>query len=323
LFVAIPGRVKAETAPGLPFANECGSQSAQGGPDPQEEKVSEMYEVLENTPLAEKVNRYRIYAPDIARRRKAGQFIILRVDANGERIPLTIADADPEAGTLTLVVQEVGKTTLRMTRLKPGEKLMDVVGPLGSPTHIEKFGTVVVIGGGIGIAPAHPIVQALKEAGNRVVSILGARTKSLLIMEDDMRRASDEVLICTDDGSYGIHGLVTDVLKGRIESEGKPDLVFAIGPVIMMKFVCKLTAEYDIPTVVSLNPIMVDGTGMCGGCRVSVGGKSKFACVEGPEFDGHQVDFEELMKRQAFYQEQEKESYECYQAECRENHTDE
>ncbi len=285
--------------------------------------MSEMYEVLENTQLAEKVNRYRIYAPEIASRRQAGQFIILRVDANGERIPLTIADADPAAGTLTLVVQEVGKTTSRMTRLKPGDKLMDVVGPLGSPTHIEKFGTVVVIGGGIGIAPAHPIVQALREAGNRVVSILGARTKSLLIMEDDMRRASDQVLICTDDGSYGIHGLVTDVLKERIESEGKPDLVFAIGPVIMMKFVCKLTAEYDIPTVVSLNPIMVDGTGMCGGCRVSVGGKSKFACVEGPEFDGHQVDFEELMKRQAFYQEQEKESYECYQAECREKHADE
>ncbi len=277
-----------------------------------------MYEVIENTVLAEKVNRYRINAADIARRRQAGQFIILRIDEDGERIPLTIADADPGAGTLTLVVQEVGKTTARMTRLKPGDRLMDVVGPLGSPTHIEKFGTVVVIGGGIGIAPAHPIVQALKEAGNRVVSILGARTKSLVIMEEEMRRASDEVLICTDDGSYGTHGLVTDVLKERIESKGKPDLVFAIGPVIMMKFVCKLTREYDIPTMVSLNPIMVDGTGMCGGCRVSVGGKSKFACVEGPEFDGHQVDFEELVKRQAFYREQEKESYECFQAECSE-----
>jgi len=277
-----------------------------------------MYEVIENTILAEKVNRYRINAADIARRRQAGQFIILRIDEDGERIPLTIADADPEAGTLTLVVQEVGKTTARMTRLKPGDRLMDVVGPLGSPTHIEKFGTVVVIGGGIGIAPAHPIAQALKEAGNRVVSILGARAKSLIIMEEEMHRASDEVLICTDDGSYGTHGLVTDILRERIESEGKPDLVFAIGPVIMMKFVCKLTREFDIPTVVSLNPIMVDGTGMCGGCRVSVGGKSKFACVEGPEFDGHQVDFEELMKRQAFYREQEKESYECFQAECRE-----
>ena len=272
-----------------------------------------MYEVIENTVLAEKVNRYRINAADIARRRQAGQFIILRIDEDGERIPLTIADADPQAGTLTLVVQEVGKTTARMTRLKPGDRLMDVVGPLGSPTHIEKFGTVVVIGGGIGIAPAHPIAQALKEAGNRLISILGARTKSLMIMEAEMRRASDEVLICTDDGSYGTHGLVTDVLKERIESEGKPDLVFAI--------VCKLTREFDIPTVVSLNPIMVDGTGMCGGCRVSVGGKSKFACVEGPEFDGHQVDFEELVKRQAFYREQEKESYECFQAECREKNS--
>ncbi len=283
--------------------------------------MPEMYEVIENVVLAEKVNRYRIYAPDIAKRRRAGQFIILRIDVDGERIPLTIADADPEAGTLTLVVQEVGKTTARMTRLKLGERFLDVVGPLGAPTHIEKFGTVAVIGGGIGIAPAHPIAQALLEAGNRVVSILGARTQSLIIMEEEMRRASDEVLVCTDDGSYGTHGLVTDILKERIESEGKPDLVFAIGPVIMMKFVCKLTAEYDIPTVVSLNPIMVDGTGMCGGCRVSVGGKSKFACVEGPEFDGHQVDFEELIKRQAFYREQEKESYECFLAECREKNT--
>jgi ferredoxin--NADP+ reductase len=277
-----------------------------------------MYEVIENTVLAEKVNRYRIRAPEIAKRRKAGQFIILRIDDDGERIPLTIADADPQEGTLTLVVQEVGKTTMRMTRLKPGDQLRDVVGPLGAPTHIEKFGMVAVVGGGIGIAPAHPIAQALKQAGNRVISILGARTKSLMIMEEEMRRASDEVVICTDDGSYGTHGLVTDVLKNLIDSQGKPDLVVAIGPVIMMKFVCKLTAEYEIPTVVSLNPIMVDGTGMCGGCRVSVGGKSKFACVDGPEFDGHQVDFEELMKRQAFYREQEQECYECFQAECRE-----
>ena len=283
--------------------------------------MPEMYEVMENEVLAEKVNRYRIHAPEIAKRRKAGQFIILRIDEDGERIPLTIADADPQAGTLTLVVQEVGKTTARLARLRPKDRLKDVVGPLGSPTHIDKFGTVAIIGGGIGIAPAHPIAQALKQAGNRVVSILGARTKSLMIMEEDMRRASDEVLICTDDGSYGTHGLVTDVLKNLIETQGKPDLVVAIGPVIMMKFVCKLTREYDIPTVVSLNPIMVDGTGMCGGCRVSVGGKSKFACVDGPEFDGHQVDFAELMKRQAFYQEQEKESFARYQAGIQEKNT--
>ncbi len=276
-----------------------------------------LYEILENATLAEKVNRYRVYAPEIAKRRKAGQFVIIRIDEDGERIPLTIADAHPQDGTLTLVVQEVGKTTMRMTLLEPGQQFIDVVGPLGSPTHVEKFGTVVVVGGGIGIAPAHPIAQAMHLAGNRVVSILGARTKSLLIMQEEMRKASDEVLTCTDDGSHGHHGLVTDVLKQLIDRQGKPDLVVAIGPVIMMKFVAKLTKEYQIPTVVSLNPIMVDGTGMCGGCRVSVGGKSKFACVDGPEFDGHQVDFEELTKRQAFYQEQEKESRQCFDEECR------
>ena len=273
-------------------------------------------EVLENTVLAENVNQYRIYAPQIVERRKAGQFVIIRLDENGERIPLTIADADSESGSLTLVVQEVGKTTAQMAKLEVGYVLKDIVGPLGSPTHVDKFGTVVVVGGGIGIAPAHPIVQALKAAGNRVVSILGARSKDLLIMEEQMRKASTEVRICTDDGSYGTHGLVTDVFKELIESEGKPDLAVAIGPVIMMKFVCKLTKEYDIPTVVSLNPIMVDGTGMCGGCRVTIGGKTKFGCVDGPEFDGHQVDFEELMKRQAFYREQEKEIYDGFKHKC-------
>jgi len=278
--------------------------------------VAQTGEVLENTLLAENVNQYLIYAPQIVERRKAGQFVIIRLDENGERIPLTIADADSESGSLTLVVQEVGKTTAKMAKLKVGFVLKDIVGPLGSPTHIDKFGTVVVVGGGIGIAPAHPIVQALKEAGNRVVSILGARSKDLLIMEEQMRKASSEVRICTDDGSYGTHGLVTDVFKELIESEGKPDLAFAIGPVIMMKFVCKLTKEYDIPTVVSLNPIMVDGTGMCGGCRVTIGGKTKFGCVDGPEFDGHLVDFEELMKRQAFYHEQEKESYDSFKRKC-------
>jgi len=278
--------------------------------------VPQTGEVLENTVLAENVNQYRIYAPQIVERRKAGQFVIIRLDENGERIPLTIADADSESGALTLVVQEVGKTTAQMAKLEVGFVLKDIVGPLGSPTHIDKFGTVVVVGGGIGIAPAHPIVQALKAAGNRVISILGARSKDLLIMEEQMRKASTEVRICTDDGSYGTHGLVTDVFKEIIESEGKPDLAVAIGPVIMMKFVCKLTKEYDIPTVVSLNPIMVDGTGMCGGCRVTIGGKTKFGCVDGPEFDGHLVDFEELMKRQAFYREQEKEIYDGFKHKC-------
>ncbi len=271
--------------------------------------MPKLFEILENEVIADKVNRYRIHAPHIAERRKAGQFIILRIDDNGERVPLTIADADPKMGSLTLVVQEVGASTARMTQLKPGMVLKDVVGPLGAPTHIEKLGTVVVIGGGIGIAPAHPIVQAMRAAGNKVISILGARTKSLIIMEDEMRKASDEVIVCTDDGSYGKKGLVTDTLKELVQSQGKPALVVAIGPVVMMKFTSKLTKELEIPTVVSLNPIMVDGTGMCGGCRVTVGGKTKFACVEGPEFDGHQVDFEELTKRQAFYREQEQESY--------------
>ena len=279
--------------------------------------MPELFEVLENEVLAEKVNRYRIHAPPIAGRRQAGQFVIIRIDEDGERIPLTIADADAERGTLTLVVQEVGKTTARMARLRPGERLLDVVGPLGAPTHIEKVGTVVVVGGGIGIAPAHPIAQAMRRAGNRVVSILGARTRGLLIMEEEMRAASDEVLVCTDDGSYGRRGLVTEVLKELIESKGKPDLAVAIGPVVMMKFVCRVTKEYGIPTVVSLNPIMVDGTGMCGGGRVTVGGQSKFACVDGPEFDGHQVDFEELTKRQAFYRGQERESMERFAHECR------
>jgi ferredoxin/flavodoxin---NADP+ reductase len=273
-------------------------------------------EILENKVLAAKVNRYRVYVPEIAQRRKAGQFVIIRIDEDGERIPLTIADADEEKGTITLVVQEVGKTTAQMTTLEPGEVIKDVVGPLGSPTHIEKIGTVAVVGGGIGIAPAHPIAQALKEAGNKVISILGARTKDLIIMEDEMRLASDEVRVCTDDGSYGEHGLVTDVLKDIFENQGKPGLVVAIGPVIMMKFVSKLTKEYEIPTVVSLNPIMVDGTGMCGGCRVTVGGKTKFGCVDGPEFDGHLVDFDELMKRQAYYRDQEQEATNKYKHEC-------
>ena len=279
--------------------------------------MAEPYEILENVVLAEKVNRYRVFAPQVARQRKAGQFVIIRIDADGERIPLTIADADPEAGTLTLVVQAVGKTTARMAGLRPGDRLLDLVGPLGSPTHIERFGTVVMVGGGIGIAPAHPIAQAMRRAGNRVISILGARTKGLLIMEEEMRRASDTVLVSTDDGSYGRKGLVTEILKDLMDTEGTPDLVVAIGPVIMMRFVCLLTGEYKVPTVVSLNPIMVDGTGMCGGCRVSVGKESKFACVDGPEFDGHLVDFEELMQRQAFYREQERESLERYEHECR------
>ena len=271
--------------------------------------MPKLFEILENQVIADKVNRYRIHSPQIAERRKAGQFIILRIDDQGERIPLTIADADPQEGSLTLVVQEVGKSTARMTQLKPGDVLRDVVGPLGAPTHVAKHGTVIIVGGGIGIAPAHPIAQAMRAAGNKVVSILGARTKGLIIMEEEMQKASDQVIVCTDDGSYGKKGLVTDAIKEWVQANGKAGLVVAIGPVIMMKFVSRLTKELGIPTVVSLNPIMVDGTGMCGGCRVTVGGKTKFACVEGPEFDGHQVDFDELTRRQAFYREQEQEAY--------------
>jgi ferredoxin--NADP+ reductase len=274
-------------------------------------------EILENITLAENINQYLVSAPQIARRRKAGQFVIVRINETGERIPLTIADADPEQGTITLVVQTVGKSTAQMSTLTPGDRLLDVVGPLGSPTHIKNYGTAVVIGGGIGIAPAHPIAQALKQAGNTVISILGARSENLLVMEAEMRRTSDEVLICTDDGSYGQQGFVTDALAGLITTGRQIDHVFAVGPVIMMKFVSKLTKEHNIPTMVSLNPIMVDGTGMCGGCRVTVGGKTKFACVEGPDFDGHLVDFDELMKRQAFYKEQERQAYEAYQERCR------
>lgn len=271
-----------------------------------------MNEILENIVLAESVNRYLVHTPRIAERRKAGQFVIVRLDERGERIPLTIADADPVQGTITLVVQAVGKSTSQMSALKPGDRLLDVVGPLGTPTPIKVYGTVAVVGGGIGIAPAHPIAQALKAAGNTVISILGARNQKLVIMEDQMRQASHDVLICTDDGSYGQKGLVTDALTGLISAGRTLDHVYAVGPVIMMKFVSKLTKEHGIPTTVSLNPVMVDGTGMCGGCRVSVNGKTFFACVDGPDFDGHQVDFDELMKRQAFYKEQERQAYEHY-----------
>ena len=275
----------------------------------------EQFTLVDKRELAPKVTRYVVRAPDIAKSRKAGQFIMLRVDDRGERVPLTIADGDAKAGTITLVVQEVGKTTSMMTTIPVGGAFHDLVGPLGSPTHVEKKqGYVVCVGGGIGIAPVHPIAQAHRAAGNKVVSILGARTKDLLIMEAEMRKASDEVLLCTDDGTYGEKALVTQVLEKLVKERGKPAEVIAIGPPIMMKFVSKTTKPYEIPTQVSLNSVMVDGTGMCGGCRVSVGGKTKFVCVDGPEFDGHQVDFDEMMRRQRFYADQEKVSYERYLA---------
>lgn len=256
--------------------------------------------------FSEKVVKLEVEAPLIARSRKAGHFVIVRVGEKGERMPLTIAEADVKKGTITLVVQEVGLSSTKLCQLEVGDYITDVVGPLGQATHIEKFGTVVCAGGGVGVAPMLPIVQALKAAGNRVITVLAGRTKELIILEKEMRASSDEVIIMTDDGSYGQKGLVTEGVEAVILRE-KVDKCFAIGPAIMMKFVCLLTKKYDIPTDVSLNTIMVDGTGMCGACRITVGGKTKFVCVDGPEFDGHQVDFDEMLKRMEAFKEIERE----------------
>lgn len=256
--------------------------------------------------FSEKVVKLEVEAPLIARSRKAGHFVIVRVGEKGERMPLTIAEADVKKGTITLVVQEVGLSSTKLCQLEVGDYITDVVGPLGQATHIEKFGTVVCAGGGVGVAPMLPIVQALKAAGNRVITVLAGRTKELIILEKEMRASSDEVIIMTDDGSYGQKGLVTEGVEAVILRE-KVDKCFAIGPAIMMKFVCLQTKKYDIPTDVSLNTIMVDGTGMCGACRITVGGKTKFVCVDGPEFDGHQVDFDEMLKRMGAFKEIERE----------------
>ena len=271
-----------------------------------------MNKILEKEFITPTVFRMKVEAADIARKRRAGQFIILRTSDLGERIPLTIADANAEEGWIELVVQVVGKTTKSLSLLDAGDSIYDLVGPLGRPTHIEMYGTVVIIGGGIGIAPSHPIAQAMKAAGNDVIAILGGRTKELVIMEDRMRAVADRVLITTDDGSYGMKGVVTDALQKLLDEGVDVSLVVAIGPPIMMKFVSLMTKKFSIPTLVSLNTIMVDGTGMCGACRVSVDGQTKFVCVDGPEFDGHKVDFDEMMKRLRMYEEQEKESMERY-----------
>lgn len=274
-----------------------------------------MYTITEKKLIAPGVTMARILAPKIARKRKAGQFVILRFYEAGERIPLTIADADPGAGTITIVSQRAGKSTAYFEELDPAAGIPDVVGPLGHPTHVEKFGRVVCIGGGIGIAPVHPIAQAMRAAGNHVTSILGGRTKDFVIMEDMMRNASDEVHIATDDGSYGEKGFVTDVLKKLVERDGKFDYAVAIGPVPMMRAVSRLTKELGIPTLVSLNALMVDGTGMCGACRVSVAGETKFVCVDGPEFNGHEVDFDLLMHRLKIFDECNAEAMRIYQTE--------
>jgi ferredoxin/flavodoxin---NADP+ reductase len=264
------------------------------------QKIVEARKLVENTTL------FEVEAPHIAERGRAGQFIILRVSDEGERIPLTIAHRNEERGTITIVSQEVGKTTRDLGRLRAGDEILDLAGPLGRPTDIPPGGkTVVCVGGGIGNAVVWPQTTALRAAGNRVITILGARTHDLLILEEEIRADSDELIITTDDGSYGRKGLVTEALKDLIDGGEKIDEVICIGPVIMMKFVCATTKPYGIPTQASLNPIMVDGTGMCGACRVTVGGKTAFACVEGPEFDGHQVDFDELMTRLAYYRDEE------------------
>lgn len=260
-----------------------------------------MFAILETRALAPDVRLLRLEAPRVARKRKAGQFVILRVHERGERIPITIADSDPERGSITLVVQGVGKTTRLLNSLHAGESVLDVVGPLGRPSEVERFGTVCVIGGGVGAAIAYPTAVALKQAGNRVISILGGRTRSLVVLEDEIRATSDALYVTTDDGSYGEKGLVTDKLRALLDNGERIDYVLAIGPIPMMRAVAETTRPHGTRTVVSLNSIMVDGTGMCGGCRVSVGGESRFACVDGPEFDAHQVDFQNLANRNAMY----------------------
>lgn len=265
-----------------------------------------MNKILFKKQLSDDVFLMRIEAPNIAEERLPGQFIILQLDDDfGERIPLTIADADETEGSITIIFQVVGKTTTDLSQLNQGDGIANLVGPLGTPTHIEKFGTVVCVGGGIGVAPMHPIAKAMKAAGNHVVIIMGARTKELIVLEEEMTAIADELIICTDDGSYGRKALVTEPLKELCERDPKPEVAIAIGPPIMMKFCAETTRPYGVFTQVSLNTIMVDGTGMCGGCRVNVGDEVKFVCVDGPEFDGHLVDFDNMMARLGAYRGQE------------------
>lgn len=270
-----------------------------------------MNKIVSKKQLSEEVFEMKVEAPLIAEECKPGQFVILHLGHElGERIPLTIVDSDAKQGAISLIFQVVGKTTHMLGALQEGDCIPNLVGPLGTPTHIEKFGTVVCVGGGIGVAPMYPIAKGMKAAANKVIVIIGARTKELLILENKLRSVADESIVCTDDGSYGRKCLVTEPLKEMCERDPKPDLVVAIGPAIMMKFCAETTRPYGIRTVVSLNTIMVDGTGMCGGCRVTVGGETKFVCVDGPEFDAHKVDFDNMMNRLAAYKEQETGAYE-------------
>lgn len=275
-----------------------------------------MYKILLKQDLVPGVHLFKVEAPAVAKKALPGQFIVVRIDERGERIPLTIADWDEQEGSVTIIFMEVGTTTHRLGLLKTGDFVADFVGPLGLPSHIDKFGTVVCVAGGFAVAPIMPIARALKRAGNKVISIMGARRKSLIFWEDELRSVSDRLIVTTDDGSYARKGLVTEPLKEILESE-KVSRVVAIGPSIMMKFCAKTTEPFEVKTIVSLNSIMVDGTGMCGCCRVSVSGETKFACVDGPEFDGHQVDWDLLMARQRIYLDEEKESFEHWQAKHR------
>jgi len=270
-----------------------------------------MNRIIEKEYFSEAVVKLVLEAPAIAKSRKAGHFVIVKTDEKGERIPLTIAGADLDKGSITLIIQKVGVTSAKLCKLEVGDMITDVVGPLGKPTHIKEVGTVLASGGGVGVAPLLPIVEAFKKAGNRVITVLAARSKELVILEEQIRQHSDEVIIMTDDGSYGKKGLVTHGLEEVIERE-KVDFAVTVGPAVMMKYVALLTEKYGIPTEASLNTLMVDGTGMCGACRVSVGGKTKFVCVDGPEFDAHQVDFDEMMLRLSSYKPSETEAYEAF-----------
>ncbi|KPU62335.1 ferredoxin-NADP reductase [Thermococcus sp. EP1] len=274
-----------------------------------------MFKIVHKEKLAPHINLFEIEAPKIAKHAKPGQFVVIRLHERGERIPLTIADKNIETGTITIVAQEVGKSTYELGTYEAGQYLLDILGPLGKPSHIDKFGTVVMIGGGVGVAEIYPVARAMKEAGNYVISILGFRNKELVFWEEKLKSVSDEVIVTTNDGSYGMKGFTTHALQKLIDEGRKIDIVHAVGPTIMMKFVAELTKPYGIKTIVSLNPIMVDATGMCGVCRVTAGGEIKFACVDGPEFDGHEVDFDELMRRLDYYKDLEKISFEKWKRE--------
>jgi ferredoxin--NADP+ reductase len=280
-----------------------------------ERRGERLHKILKKREMAENtVCHFKVEAPRISRKAKPGQFVVLRVNETGERIPLTMAGIDPSAGTIDLIFQVVGKSTALMRSLNVGDSIADIIGPLGKPTHIENLGTVICVGGGTGVAVMYSITKAYKEAGNHVIAIIGSRTKDLLILEDEMRAASHDLRVTTDDGSYGHHGFVTDVLRQILDERKDVRLIVGIGPVPMMKFLCKMTKEYGVKTMVSLNPIMVDATGMCGACRVTVGGRTRFCCVDGPEFNGHEVDYDELVKRQRAYLTEEKVSMDSFMA---------